>query len=94
MSECVKAVIGESVVGCKFQAKAFPSVSPPDLTDFRVTRADPFAVTGIDYKGVLSTKRTNSSRVNIVLFTCPVTWAIQLELVEDLCCTSSLRAFR
>lgn len=94
MKQCIIAVIGKCIICRNFQARTLPAVSTADLPDCRVTRADPFAVTGINYMGALSIKGNNESKVYIVFFTCTVTRAIHPEVVEDLCCTSFSRAFR
>ena len=72
-----------------------PSVTETKLQDstenytesqsIRVTRSQPFQVTGIDYAGPLYVCNANKevSKVYICLFTCTAIRAVHLELVED-----------
>ncbi|XP_064486068.1 uncharacterized protein LOC135398613 [Ornithodoros turicata] len=65
---------------------------PPD----RITRAEPFEVTGVDFAGPLFYKApdVNSKKCYIALFTCAVTRAVHLEIVDDLTTQRFLMAFR
>lgn len=51
----------------------------------RVTKAAPFSYSGIDHFGPLFSKSTSGpQKMWVCLFTCLVTRAIQLELLEDM----------
>ena len=70
------------------------SVMPP-LPKTRVTEATPFSRTGLDYLGPLYIKsRDDSKKVWICLFTCLVTRAIHLELLQDMSTEEFLLGFR
>ena len=67
--------------------KAFLNVGIDwSLPDFPVNKAPPFSKTGVDFAGPLFVKdKSNEMRkVYVALFTCCVTRAVHLELVEDL----------
>ncbi|XP_064479221.1 uncharacterized protein LOC135392441 [Ornithodoros turicata] len=65
---------------------------PPD----RINRTGPFEVTGTDFAGPLfyKTVGNNSTKCYIALFTCAVTRAVHLEVVDDLTANQFLMAFR
>ena len=66
--------------------------SPAELPKFRLdTVSPPFSNIGVDFTGHFLVK---DQRGNICLFTCLTTYAISLELVEDLSTSSFLQAFR
>ena len=69
--------------------------SPP-LPMERVTHTRPFTVVGIDYTGSITISKTSTvpTKVYVCLFTCAVTRAVHLELVEDLTAEAFLLAFR
>ena len=57
----------------------------PPLPRKRVTKAIPFSYTGVDYFGPLFTKsKPGSQKMWVCLFTCLVTRAVHLELLEDM----------
>ena len=84
----------------------WPSVTETKLQDstenytesqsIRVTRSQPFQVTGIDYAGPLYVCNANKevSKVYICLFTCTAIRAVHLELVEDQTACAFWRAFK
>ncbi|XP_068211733.1 uncharacterized protein [Palaemon carinicauda] len=80
----------------KTQGRPYRVNIAPPLPEFRVQRKQPFSITGVDYTGALLTKekQQNPEKAYIVLFTCPVTKGIHIELVKDLSCDSFLMVFR
>ena len=79
----------------KISLQALPTTSPGMLPGFRVKRSSPFANTGVDFAGPLYIKDEKSIRnAYIALFTCSVTRAIRLELVEDLSAPTFLQALK
>ena len=62
------------------------------LPALRATRAPPFSVTGCDYAGPLFC--LPNEKVYILLFTCAVTRAVHLELVDSLSLVDFMLAFR
>ena len=70
-----------------------PSFSP--LPSSRVTEATPFTRIGLDYLGPLYIKTNdNTKKVWVCLFTCLVTHALHLELVQDMTAAEFLLCFR
>ena len=68
----------------------------PPLPKFRIDKAPPFAVTGVDAAGPFSVKddKGKIKKAWVMLFACPLTRAIRLELVRDLSTYEFLLAFR
>lgn len=92
--QLVRRVIKECVICQRYNSRPASEVTAPLPLD-RVTKANPFEVTGIDFAGPLFVKgKPNSQKAYITLFTCAVTRAVHLELVEDMTATSFLHAFR
>ena len=60
----------------------------------RVKRASPFATSGIDHAGPLYCKDQPGKKFYILLFTCAVTRAVHLELVESMSCEDTVLALR
>lgn len=95
MRQAVKRIHTKCVTCKKVQGKHYSPVDTPPLPDFRVQRSDPFEVTGVDYTGAMYVKKHNTTeKMYVVLFTCAVTRAIHLEMVDNLSCDSFLHAFR
>lgn len=96
MRQTVKAVTGKCVICRRMQGKSYALQPAPPLPEFRVRKAEPFQVTGVDYTGSLNVrgKEGNVEKVYIVLFTCAVTRAIHLEVASDLSCETFMHAFR
>ena len=92
----VRKVLRSCVTCRKVQGKAYRASAVPPLPDFRVECREPFSTTGIDYTGALTvrTDHKQTGKVYIILFTCPVSRAIHMELVNNLSCHSFLLAFR
>ena len=68
---------------------------PPPLPLFRVDKAPPFTYTGVDFAGPLYLKGASTSpKVWICLFTCCVTRAVHLDLVQDLSTSSFIRCLK
>ena len=91
----VKSVL-EDCKSCKrINARPFKTPNPPDLPVERVKCLKPFTTVGIDYTGALNvTFSSVLTKVYIVLFTCPASRAICLDIVEDLSAESFVAAFR
>ncbi|XP_068203541.1 uncharacterized protein [Palaemon carinicauda] len=91
-----KSVIHHCIICKKTQRRPNRVNIAPPLPEFRVQRKQPFSVMGVDYTGALLTKekQQNPEKAYILLFTCPVTRGIHIELVKDLSCDSFLMVFR
>ena len=95
VKQLVKRVLHYCVSCKRVQGKPFQANALPSLPEYRVERNEPFRVTGIDYTGALWTKGSDrNEKAYIILFTCPVTRAVHLEIVTNQSCNSFLVAFR
>ena len=94
--QVVRKVLRKCITCKKLQCRSYSYPKNPPLPEFRVKRADPFQVTGVDYTGAICVKDRAGHlvKVYILLFTCAVTRAIHLELVQDQSCEKFLNAFR
>ena len=94
--QCVRKVLNTCIICKKVQGKSFKAPVVPPLPEFRVKCREPFSITGVDYTGAMSVRSNynQTGKVYIILFTCPVSRAIHMELVNNLSCHSFLLAFR
>ena len=92
----VKKLVNKCVTCKKLQGKHFDAPTTAPLPEFRVSEAAPFSRIGIDFAGPLYVKDKSNvmQKHYIALFTCCVTRAIHLELVEDLSTSTFIRSFR
>ena len=76
--------------------KTLPITTNSQMPDFRVKESIPFANVGIDFAGPLYVKcqKQATKKVYICLFSCCVTRALHLELVEDLSTPTFLNCLR
>lgn len=80
----IKHILKSCVKCLKVQGKSFPSPPTPPLPADRVRLTRAFQVTGVDYTGAISVRGTSGvSKAYIALFTCAVTRAVHLEVVND-----------
>ena len=80
----VKKVLRKCVTCNRVQSRPFKLPKTPPFPTERVTRARPFQFTGIDFTGAISVKKNSTiSKCYIALFTCFVTRAVHLEVVQD-----------
>ena len=84
--QVVKKVINGCFLCRKLEGKPYSLPPTAPLPDFRVTQALPFSNIGVDFAGPLYVKgaRGQMNKVYITLFTCCVTRAVHLELIENL----------
>ena len=94
--QCVKKVIRNCFICRKLEGKAFNSPPTAMLPDFRVTEAPPFSKMGVDFAGPLYAKGPTGvmTKCYIALFTCCVTRAVHLELVENLLASTFVNCLR
>ena len=79
----------------KIQGKPYLAPVNPPLPKCRLQESPPFTVTGVDFSGELYVKSNNkATKAYVCLFTCAVTRAIHLELVEDMTSQTFIYAFR
>ena len=80
----IKSVTRSCVKCLKVQGRAYPSPPAPPLPSDRVHNALPFSITGVDYTGAINVRDSgNITKHYIVLFTCAVSRAVHLEVVEN-----------
>ena len=91
----VKCVIHQCMWCKRFDSGPYKTPIMPPLPKSRVTQSQPFSNIGLDYFGPLYVKcDTEKNKVWICLFTCMVTRAVHLELVQDMTTEQFLLAFR
>ncbi|GFS61186.1 integrase catalytic domain-containing protein [Trichonephila clavipes] len=89
--QTVKNILKKCLICKRFSSTSGVQVTTP-LPALRVEQSAPFSVVGIDFGGPLYTKDENKHY--IVLFTCAVTRALHLELVNNLTTETFLLALR
>ncbi|GFV31656.1 integrase catalytic domain-containing protein [Trichonephila clavipes] len=89
--QTVKNILKKCLICKRFSSTSGVQVTAP-LPALRVEQSAPFSVVGIDFGGPLYTKDENKHY--IVLFTCAVTRALHLELVNKLTTETFLLALR
>ena len=81
----VKKILIRCFICRKLEGKAFSSPPAAPLPEFRVSEAAPFSSVGIDFAGPLYYKANGGmSKCYIALFSCSITRALHLELINDL----------
>ena len=92
----VKKVIGKCFICRKLEGKPYSSRPMAPLPDSRVNAAPPFSKVGVDFAGPLYCKGHKGSMIKtyIALFTCCLTRAIHLELINELTTWSFLNCFK
>lgn len=94
--QVVKRILGECVTCKKLTGKPYSTPPTAALPEFRVKEAPPFSRVGVDFAGPLyvKSKTGEMEKVYIALFSCCVTRAVHLELVEDLSAAAFRRCLR
>ena len=92
----VKGTLSECVTCKKLKGKPYSSPPTAALPEFRVKEAPPFSRVGVDFAGPLyvKSKTREIEKVYIALFSCCVSRAVRLELVEDLSAAAFRRCLR
>ena len=90
-----KKVINHCVTCKKISGSPYNIPDPPPLPKARVTQAEPFTVTGVDFTGALFICEGGvDKKVYICLFMCASTRATHLEIVTDLSVQTFLLVYR
>lgn len=94
--QIVKKIIHKCVICKKVAGKSYTAPPMAALPEFRVRESFPFSKVGVDFAGPLFVKSKigESKKAYIALFSCCVTRAVHLELVEDLTSQTFRRALR
>ncbi|XP_060551271.1 uncharacterized protein LOC132712851 [Ruditapes philippinarum] len=91
----VKSVLKKCYTCRRVEGGPYKMPDMPPLPKLRVSESTPFFRTGLDYLGPLFIKtEKDPKKVWICLFTCLVTRAVHLEMVEDMTTEEFLLAFR
>jgi len=91
----IKSLLRKCVTCLKIVGKPFSAPDPAPLPISRTKDVDPFTYTGVDFAGALYVKDGGQERkVYLCLFTCAITRAVHLEIVQDLTAGTFLLAFR
>lgn len=89
----VKRLLNRCLICKRWKCKSYAKPQQAALPAFRAKRAAPFENSGVDFAGPLFAKtKGGMSKVYIALFTCCVTRAVHLELVQDLTAATFLGA--
>ena len=92
------SIIRNCVTCLKGEDPCYKVPDPAPLPKSRVVEGLPFQTTGVDNFGPLFIRKVKkaelSEEIYVCLFTCAVTQAVHLELVEDLSADAFLKAFR
>ncbi|XP_043234481.1 uncharacterized protein LOC122387894 [Amphibalanus amphitrite] len=91
---CLAKRVKRFCVSCKRQDALACNKPAAPLPRDRVTRAPPFAVTGVDFAGPIFAVDFPRRKFYVCLFTCAVTRAVHLELTASLCQAEFLMALR
>ena len=95
--QTIKRVLKICVTCKRWQGAAYSSPKTAAMPEFRAREAPSFSMVGIDSAGPLYVKDPKSRdmrKVYIAIFSCCVTRAIHLELVNDLSAATCYRALR
>jgi hypothetical protein len=91
----VKKLLSKCTVCKKLTGKPYKAPEAAALPEFRVKQSSPFDKVGVDFAGPLYVKQGKSMRkVYIALFSCCITRALHLELVEDMFAQTFRRCLR
>ena len=91
---CLAKRVKRSCVSCQRQDAVACNEPAAPLPRDRVTRAPPFAVTGVDFAGPVFAVDCPRQKLYVCLFTCAVTRAVHLEMTGSLSQAEFLMALR
>ena len=94
--QMVKRILSECFTCKRLIGKSYRAPATAALPEFRVTRAPPFSKVGVDFAGPLYAKNGpgDMKKVYIALFSCCVTRAVHLELVDEMSAEAFKRCLR
>ena len=95
--QTIKKVLRKCVTCKQRQGSAYNNTKTAALPEFRAKEAPPFSKVGIDFAGPLFVKDLKSKdmhKAHIAIFSCCVTRAIHLKLVNDLSAETFRRTLR
>lgn len=89
-----RAIVHKCTKCKKYEGPPFDSPPPPPLPEFRIKDDPAFTYVGVDFAGPLFVRSGVSSKVWICVFTCLVTRAIHLDIVDNLSTDTFLRCLK
>ena len=94
-----KAILFRCTICRRYEGATLKGPPPPPLPEFRVKEEPAYTYTGVDFAGPLFVRSTGTSsdsscKVWICLFTCLVTRAIHLDIVNDLSTGAFVRCLK
>ena len=94
--QCVHRVIKACLICKRLEGKAYDSPPSATLPEFRVKESPPFSKVGVDFAGPLYVKQPGGemTKCYIALFTCCITPAVHLELVQNLLATTLVNCLK
>ena len=94
--QCVKRVIKACLICKRLEGKAYDSPPSATLPEFRVKESPLFSKVGVDFAGPLYVKGPGGevTKCYIALFTCCITRAVHLELVQNLLATTFVNCLK
>ena len=91
----VRRLIHKCTVCRRQEGSSYIPPDPPALPAFRITQDHPFTYTGVDFAGPLYVKQSNRmEKVYMVIYTCAVSRAVHLDIVNDMTAEAFIRSFR
>jgi hypothetical protein len=91
----VKYVLHRCLICRRYDGGSYRMPPMAPIPELRVSQTTPFAHTGLDYFGPMYIKYSGETRKRwVCLFTCLVTRAIHLEVIQDMTAVEFLYAFR
>ena len=94
----VKKVVKDCSTCMRYESKHYQYPAPPQLPDFRVQGSEAFESVGTDLAGPLFTKYTpgekETHKVWIVIFTCSLSRAVHLEIMQNMSAEQFIMALR
>ena len=91
----MKKLLHECTICRRLQGKPYSPPSAPPLPSFRITKAQPFTITGVDFAGPLYVKENGEMcKTYVSVYTCAVSRAVHVDTVPDLTAEAFIRNFR
>ena len=89
-----RKIIHKCVTCRKFEGFPYKAPKPPPLPECRVKETPAFSNTGVGPLMIRTTPSSQSSKVWIALFTCYVTRAVHLDVVQDMSTPAFIRCLK
>mgnify|MGYP002803939534 CR=1 FL=1 len=91
----VRKLIHRCAICRRIEENGYIPPDPPALPAFRTTKDHPFTFTGVDFAEPLYVKQSNKmEKTYLVLYTCAVSRAVHLDLVNDMSTEAFIRSLK